>query len=201
MNAAVTVIWASPRFGHPQPVWQAFEREGKGRERNARGARGWRESPYSLAPKTPSPFLFKSLQGRLGHPHSQNPSDVGIPFSYYLSDLGQRQGYRGYPKRGDAHITVTLPLSVVHLCLYRDLCCCFIIACLSVCLFVCLFVYLFIYLLFIHSFWQVGLSTLLAKARDLFEHKNLGTFKKSFKAKVNPSGVIMVKLSPIQDEL
>ena len=30
---------------------------------------------------------------RFGHPHSQNPSDVGIPFSYYLSDLG----YRGYP--------------------------------------------------------------------------------------------------------
>lgn len=41
----------------------------------------------------------------------------------------------------------------------------------------------------------------MAKARDLFEHKNLGTFKKSFKAKVNPSGVVMVKLSPVLDEL
>lgn len=51
------------------------------------------------------------------------------------------------------------------------------------------------------SFDKVGLSTSLAKARDLFEHKNLGTFKKSFKAKVNPSGVVMVKLSPVLDEL
>lgn len=23
-----------------------------------------------------------------GHPNSQNPSDMGVPFSYYLSDLG-----------------------------------------------------------------------------------------------------------------
>ena len=25
---------------------------------------------------------------RFGHPHSQNPSDMGNSFSYYLSDLG-----------------------------------------------------------------------------------------------------------------
>jgi len=25
---------------------------------------------------------------RFGHPHSPNPNDIGIPFSYYLSDLG-----------------------------------------------------------------------------------------------------------------
>ena len=29
------------------------------------------------------------------HPHSQNPSDIGIPFSYYLSDLDQ--GYSRLP--------------------------------------------------------------------------------------------------------
>lgn len=51
------------------------------------------------------------------------------------------------------------------------------------------------------EFNEVGLATSLAKARDLFEQRNLGTFKNIFKAKVNPSGVVMVKLSPIQDEL
>ncbi|PFX17508.1 Alpha-N-acetylgalactosaminidase [Stylophora pistillata] len=50
-------------------------------------------------------------------------------------------------------------------------------------------------------FHEVGLPTIMAKARDLFEHKDLGTFKKSFRAKVNPSGVVMVKLSPIHYEL
>ena len=56
----------------------------------------------------------------------QNPSDMGIPFSYYLSDLGWGglglklkfiQGMPtslgfwewGCPKRGDAHITGTPP--------------------------------------------------------------------------------------------
>lgn len=50
-------------------------------------------------------------------------------------------------------------------------------------------------------FFQVGLSTSEAKVRDLFEHKDLGIYKQSFMAKVNPSGVIMVKLTPIHYEL
>ena len=50
-------------------------------------------------------------------------------------------------------------------------------------------------------FFQVGLSTSEAKVRDLFEHRDLGIYKKSFMAKVNPSGVVMVKLSPIHYEL
>ena len=48
-------------------TWQAFEREGKGsfgREGNARGALR-RARPYSLAPKSPFPFLFKRLPRRL----------------------------------------------------------------------------------------------------------------------------------------
>ena len=34
---------------------------------------------------------------RFGHPHIQNPDYMGIPFSYYFSDLGYGQGYRGCP--------------------------------------------------------------------------------------------------------
>ena len=45
------------------------------------------------------------------------------------------------------------------------------------------------------------MPTIMAKARDLFAHKDLGIFKKRFRAKVNPSGVVMVKLSPIHYEL
>ena len=47
-------------------------------------------------------------------------------------------------------------------------------------------------------FLQVGLSAEKAKARDLFEHKELGTFIGSFHAIVNPSGVVMVRLSPLE---
>jgi hypothetical protein len=32
--------------------------------------------------------------------------------------------------------------------------------------------------------------------RDLFAHKYLGIYERSFLAKVNPSGVVMVKISP-----
>ena len=32
-------------------------------------------------------FAVIWVSPRFGHPHSQNPSDMGIPFSYYLSDL------------------------------------------------------------------------------------------------------------------
>ena len=59
---------------------------------------------------------------RFRHPHSQKPSDMGIPFLYFLSDLGQvrvtgdayipRVGEWGLLKRRDTHITVTSVLSV-----------------------------------------------------------------------------------------
>ena len=45
-------------------------------------------------------------------------------------------------------------------------------------------------------FDKVGIRTSTAKARDLFAHKNLGSFSATFKARVNPSGVVMVKLTP-----
>lgn len=35
--------------------------------------------------------------------------------------------------------------------------------------------------------------------RDLFAHQELGMYEGSFKAKVNPSGVVMVRLTPICD--
>jgi len=45
---------------------------------------------------------------------------------------------------------------------------------------------------------QIGLTTKQAVARDLFEHKDLGIFDHTFKAIVNPSGVVMVKLTPLE---
>jgi len=50
------------------------------------------------------------------------------------------------------------------------------------------------------SFSDVGISSKRTYARDLFAHQELGVFKKSFTAKVNPSGVVMIKLTPICDE-
>lgn len=52
-------------------------------------------------------------------------------------------------------------------------------------------------------FWllsQVGITTERAYVRDLFAHKELGVYNKSLTARVNPSGVVMVKLIPICDE-
>lgn len=46
------------------------------------------------------------------------------------------------------------------------------------------------------SFQIVGISTPTAKVRDLFEHKDLGIFKGSFTARVNPNGVVMVTITP-----
>ena len=46
---------------------------------------------------------------------------------------------------------------------------------------------------------QVGLMSSTASARDLFAHSDLGQFTKFFSAKVNPSGVVMVKLTPVKD--
>ncbi|KAJ7384508.1 hypothetical protein OS493_021137 [Desmophyllum pertusum] len=47
------------------------------------------------------------------------------------------------------------------------------------------------------TFKSVGLSASQAVVRDLFEHKDLGIFNQSFSAIVNPSGVVMVKLTPL----
>ena len=44
---------------------------------------------------------------------------------------------------------------------------------------------------------QVGLHATQAMVHDLFEHKDLGLYKDSFKAIVNPTGVVMVKLTPV----
>ena len=91
-------------YGHPRvlgiPSLPGRRLKGKGkgsfrRERNARGARGWRESPYSLAPKTPSPFLFKRLQGRPGHPHSlvtlASPSHITLAIWVSVRVTGDTQ--------------------------------------------------------------------------------------------------------------
>ena len=46
-------------------------------------------------------------------------------------------------------------------------------------------------------FCQVGLHAIQAMVHDLFEHKDLGRYNCSFKAVVNPTGVVMVKLTPV----
>ena len=46
---------------------------------------------------------------------------------------------------------------------------------------------------------QVGLTSTTAFVRDLFTHTDLGKFTKFYSAEVNPSGVIMVKLTPVKD--
>ena len=46
---------------------------------------------------------------------------------------------------------------------------------------------------------QIGLTSKTASVRDLFAREDLGQFTNFFSAKVNPSGVVMVKLSPVKD--
>ena len=46
---------------------------------------------------------------------------------------------------------------------------------------------------------QVGLTSATAFVRDLFTRSDLGKFTKFYSAEVNPSGVIMVKLTPVKD--
>ena len=46
---------------------------------------------------------------------------------------------------------------------------------------------------------QVGLTSTTAFVRDLFTHTDLGKFTKFYSAEVNPSGVIMVKLTPVKE--
>ncbi|XP_031564497.1 alpha-N-acetylgalactosaminidase-like [Actinia tenebrosa] len=44
-------------------------------------------------------------------------------------------------------------------------------------------------------FKQIGFDAEVASARDLFAHKDLGSFTSKFSAEVNPTGVVMVKLT------
>ncbi|XP_048583695.1 alpha-N-acetylgalactosaminidase-like isoform X2 [Nematostella vectensis] len=45
-------------------------------------------------------------------------------------------------------------------------------------------------------FWKVGITSVKAHVRDLFAQRNLGVYTRKFTAKVNPSGVVMVRLRP-----
>ncbi|XP_020904932.1 alpha-N-acetylgalactosaminidase [Exaiptasia diaphana] len=47
-------------------------------------------------------------------------------------------------------------------------------------------------------FNKVGFDAVLAAARDLFAHKDLGNYNGTFFAQVNPTGVVMVKLTKIK---
>lgn len=49
------------------------------------------------------------------------------------------------------------------------------------------------------DFELIGLTSKTASVRDLFAREDLGQFTNFFSAKVNPSGVVMVKLSPVKD--
>jgi len=46
---------------------------------------------------------------------------------------------------------------------------------------------------------QVGLASITAFVRDLFTHSDVGIFTEFYSAEVNPSGVVMVKLTPVKD--
>ena len=165
-------------------MWQAFEREGKGRERNARGARGWRESPYSLAPKTPSPFLFKSLQGRLGHPHSQtlvtlaSPSHITLAIWVSVRATGDTQN-------------AGMPISLWHYLFQWSIYVCIVIFAvvlsLLVCLFVCLFIYLFIYYSFIR-FGRLGYLHYWQRREISLSTKTLALLRKASRQKLTRVG-------------
>lgn len=49
------------------------------------------------------------------------------------------------------------------------------------------------------DFKVVGLNSSTAFARDLFAHSDLGKFTNFYSTEVNPSGVVMVKLTPVED--
>ena len=51
----------------------------------------------------------------------------------------------------------------------------------------------------VHSiFSQIGLVSNVAFARDLFNHQDLGFFINVVRAEVNPTGVVMMRLDPIE---
>ena len=43
---------------------------------------------------------------------------------------------------------------------------------------------------------KVGFGYSKAVIRDLYQHKDIGVFSESYKAMVNPTGVVMVTLKP-----
>lgn len=49
------------------------------------------------------------------------------------------------------------------------------------------------------DFKLIGMTSNTASARDLFAHQDLGHFTRFFSAKVNPTGVVMAKLTPVQE--
>ncbi|KAK3733255.1 hypothetical protein QZH41_011098, partial [Actinostola sp. cb2023] len=49
-------------------------------------------------------------------------------------------------------------------------------------------------------FWRIGVRSIRARARDLFAQQDLGIYERSFLAKVNPSGVVMVKITSCCEE-
>ena len=53
------------------------------------------------------------------------------------------------------------------------------------------------FLCFINKFYcfKVGFTGSTANIRDLFASKDLGVFKDSFKGLVNPSGVLMLRMT------
>ena len=62
----------------------------------ATGSMFWREKPTASDTANKDLLLTKAegdvtviwILPRFGHPHIQNSGDMGIPFSYYLIDLG-----------------------------------------------------------------------------------------------------------------
>lgn len=48
------------------------------------------------------------------------------------------------------------------------------------------------------SFETLNITVDAVTARDLFNHTDLGTFKGSFSSQVNPSGVVMVQMTPLK---
>ena len=82
-------------LGHGSAAWKAFKWAGS-RGESTQGARErlclsvltpWYLLPSQWLPVLAFIYSLPLLQW-YGHPHSQYPSDMGIPFSYYLSDLG-----------------------------------------------------------------------------------------------------------------
>ena len=66
-----------------------------------------------FSPTRLSLSLRRALSQRFGHPHSQIPSVLGIPFSYYCSVLGIPRYPRGMPKSlaSVSYTHLTLPTS------------------------------------------------------------------------------------------
>ena len=56
----------------------------------------------------------------------------------------------------------------------------------------------FFFFFFFSSFFQMNLSSTCYQIRDLYQQEDLGNFTTSFKAMVNPTGVVMLQLTPVK---